>query len=347
MPTPVKNPPNPWAKHEVEWLDEPPLVKLEVFEEQAKSVLSENKSPDLHFRYSVNPYRGCLHACAYCYARPSHQYLGFGAGTDFDRKIVVKTNTPEVLAKQLDSKSWQRDTVVFSGNTDCYQGLEASYRLTRRCLEVCLERRVPVSIITKSALVARDADILTELARHSLCEVNVSIAFDDDEDARRVEPWASKPSRRFEAIKVLTAAGVPVGVGLAPLIPGINDDAIPRILARSKAAGATRAWMTLLRLPGEVEQVFLERVDEAFPLRAERVRRAINEMRGGDRKDETRFGKRFTGRGPRWDAAEQLFRIHATRLGLMGGHVGEEMPFIRPENSEPAPAPRGRQLKLF
>ncbi|MBL8740179.1 MAG: radical SAM protein, partial [Myxococcales bacterium] len=204
-----------------------------------------------------------------------------------------------------------------------------------------------VSIITKSALVARDTDLLAELARLDLSEVNISIAFDDDDDARRVEPWASKPSRRFEAVAALANAGVPVGVGLAPLIPGINDDAIPRILSRSKAAGATRAWMTLLRLPSEVEQVFLERIDEAFPLRGDRVRRAIDEMRGGDRRDENRFGKRFTGRGPRWDAAEQLFRIHATRLGLMGAHVGEEMPFIRPESSAPSPPPRGRQLKLF
>ena len=156
MPRPVDNPPNPWSSTHVEWLEEPPNAALTVYEEEARTVLSRNDSPDIPFTWSLNPYRGCLHACAYCYARPSHQYLGFGAGTDFDRKIVVKKNAPEVLRRELDRPAWQGDVIMFSGNTDCYQPLEASYELTRRCLEVCLEYQNPVGLVTKSALIRRD-----------------------------------------------------------------------------------------------------------------------------------------------------------------------------------------------
>src|SRR5262245_46686355 len=190
---PVSNPPNPWSSTHVEWLEEPPAAELEVFEEEAKSVLTENDSPDVGFRYGVNPYRGCFHACAYCYARPSHQYLGFGAGTDFDRRIVVKVNAPQVLARELARPSWRGELIAFSGNTDCYQPLEASYGLTRKCLEVCLERRNPVHVITKGALVRRDLDVLAQLERRAEVGVSITIPFLDETTARRIEPGAPSP----------------------------------------------------------------------------------------------------------------------------------------------------------
>ncbi|TDJ70084.1 MAG: radical SAM protein, partial [Planctomycetota bacterium] len=180
MPRLVSNPPNPWATRHVEWLEAPPPVQVEVYEECAKSILARNDSPDVPFRFSLNPYRGCQHACAYCYARPTHQYLGFGAGTDFDSKIVVKTNAAELLRRALAKRSWRREWIAFSGVTDCYQPLEASYGITRACLEVCREFRNPVGIITKSALVRRDVDVLLALDRVADVQVILSIPFADD-----------------------------------------------------------------------------------------------------------------------------------------------------------------------
>ena len=329
-PRRVSNPPNPWASSHVEWLEEPPIAETEVFEEEAKSVLAANDSPDLGFRWSVNPYRGCQHACAYCYARPSHQYLGFGAGTDFDRKIVVKTNAPEALALELGRRSWKRELVVFSGNTDCYQPLEASYRLTRRCLEVCLERRTPVALITKSALVRRDLDVLAELARGTGASVSITIPFADPDVARAVEPGAPTPAKRFETMRAIADAGVTTGIGIAPLIPGLNESDIPALLARAKENGATSAFMTLLRLPAEVLPVFRQRIAEAFPERAKKIESAILDVRGG-RMYRSDFGERMHGRGPRWEAIERLFEIHCRRNGL----------------NEPAPKPQPRQGTLF
>jgi DNA repair photolyase len=315
MPRPVDNPPNPWSSTHVEWLEEPPVATLSVYEEEARSVLSRNDSPDIPFTYSVNPYRGCLHACAYCYARPSHQYLGFGAGSDFDRKIVVKKNAPEVLRRELERPSWAGETIVFSGNTDCYQPLEASYGLTRGCLEVCLDFRNPVGLITKSALVRRDVELLAALAKRARASVSLSIAFARDEAARRMEPYASRPSNRFDAMKRLADAGVPTGIMVAPIIPGLNESDIPELLERAKEAGAGYAGMTLLRLPAEVLPVFDARLEEAFPERAQKVRNAVREMRGG-KMNESGFGARMEGKGARWQAIEQMFDLHVRRLGL-------------------------------
>jgi DNA repair photolyase len=322
MPRPVDNPPNPWSSTHVEWLEEPPNAVLSIYEEEARSVLSANDSPDIPFRYSLNPYRGCLHACAYCYARPSHQYLGFGAGSDFDRKIVVKKNAPEVLRKELMRPSWEGECIVFSGNTDCYQPIEASYGLTRACLEVCLDFRNPVSIITKSALIRRDVDLLADLARHARCSVNMSVAFARDEVARKMEPYASRPSHRFEMMRRLHDAGVPVHVIVAPIIPGLNDTDIPELLERARDAGARRASMTLLRLPAEVLPVFDARLEAAFPERAQKVRNAVREMRGG-KMNRSEFGQRMSGQGARWGAIESLFAVHCKRLGL---NAGERLP---------------------
>jgi DNA repair photolyase len=311
----ISNPPNPWESVHAEWLGEAPQAKLEIFEESARSIIAQNESPDVGFRFSVNPYRGCFHACAYCYARPTHQYLGFGAGTDFESKIVVKVNAPELLRRELSRKSWKGETIVFSGVTDCYQPLEAVYGLTRRCLEVCLEFHQPVGIVTKGALVRRDKEILASLAREAGARVYVSIPFADDTTARKLEPSVALSSRRFEAVADLSSAGVPTGVALAPIIPGINDSDIPELLDRARAAGATRAFLTLLRLPAEVLPVFEDRLAEAFPQRANKVWSAITEMRGGKR-NESRFGSRMEGIGPRWQAIEALFEAEKRRLGF-------------------------------
>lgn len=340
----LDNPPNPYESTWHEWLEPPPPVKLEVYEERSRSILSENDSPDVGFRWSVNPYRGCQHACIYCYARPTHEYLGFGAGSDFETRLVVKRDAPQLLAKAFASRRWRRERVAFSGVTDCYQPLEASYGLTRACLEVCLRFRNPVSIVTKSYLVVRDADLLAELARVADASVLISIGFADAETARLVEPGAPSPDRRFEAMRRLADAGVPVGIITSPIIPGLNDRDIPRLLSRAADCGATSACFLALRLPGSVEPVFLSRLREAMPLRYERVVNRIREIRGGKLND-SRFVHRMRGEGVYWESIRQLFKVSARRYGLdrpfeestadacrdeppaVPGHVQLELPF--------------------
>jgi len=338
VPRPVANPPNPWATQHVEWLEEPPRVALEVYEEEAKSILSENDSDDIPFRFSVNPYRGCFHGCAYCYARPTHQYAGFGAGTDFERRIVVKTNAPELLARALSRPSWKGEPIVFSGVTDCYQPLEANYELTRRCLEACLAHRNPVGVITKGALVVRDAELLGEIASAAAATVHLSIPFASPAGARRLEPYAATPARRFEAMRRLAAAGVPVGISLAPVIPGLNDSDIPELLTRARDAGATNAFLTMLRLPAEVRPVFRERLAAAYPDRAAKIWSQIRDVRRGRDYDST-IGRRMTGEGPRWRAIEDLFRLTCRRLGLSTGNWCDGLA-ARPRTA-------GRQGTLF
>jgi len=339
VPHRVHNPPNPWQADHVDWEGEPPPAELHVYEETARSILARNDSPDVGFRWSLNPYRGCYHGCAYCYARPSHQHLGWGAGTDFERRIVVKTNAPELLRETFARRSWRGETIAFSGNTDCYQPLEASYRLTRRCLELCLEHRNPLGIITKSAVVRRDVDLLADLARETRIRVMISIPFADDATARRIEPWASPVSRRFDTMRILSDAGVPTGIGIAPLIPGLNDTDVPALLERAKDAGGSTAFMTLLRLPAEVRDVFFVRLGEVLPRRRRRVERAIRDVRDGALYDPA-FGDRMRGRGERWRAIEAMFEAHRRRLGLVP----------RDDAEEDAPSPfrrRTRQLSLF
>ena len=323
MPRPVSNPPNPWSSTAVEYLDEAPPARLELFEEEARSIVTANDSPDVPFRWSLNPYRGCIHGCAYCYARPSHQYLGFGAGTDFDRKIVVKVNAPTLLEAAFERRSWAGETITFSGNTDCYQPIEATYALTRRCLELCLAYRNPVAIITKSALVQRDAALLAALAKVTDVRVFVSLAFADEAQARAVEPWAASVARRLESLRALADAGVPCGVAVAPIIPGLNDDQAARVLSLAHAHGARRAFMQMLRLPAEVRPVFAERIAEAFPDRARRIDHAIVELRGG-RTNDPRFGHRMRGEGPRWEAIRALFAAQCRRLGMNAAEAGAD-----------------------
>lgn len=315
MPRRADNPPNPWHSTSVELLGPPPDVELEVYEEEAKSILSRNTSADLPFEWSLNPYRGCFHACAYCYARPTHEYLDWGAGTDFERRIVVKTNAPDLLRTHLRKRSWQRSWIAFSGVTDCYQPLEASYGLTRRCLEICADFDNPVSIVTKGPLIERDLDVLTRVAERGGLEVSVSIPFASSDDARHIEPFVAEPARRFETVRRLAAAGISTGISIAPLIPGLNDHAIPELVERAHEAGATRASMTMVRLDGTVLPVFRARLEEAMPDRAKKVMHAIEEVRDGA-VQERRIGVRMVGQGPRWAIADQMLRTHCRKFGL-------------------------------
>jgi DNA repair photolyase len=313
---PVSNPPNPWLAETREYLDEIPEARLEVYEDHTKSILSENDSPDVGFRWSVNPYRGCFHACAYCYARPTHEYLGLGAGTDFDRKITVKPEAPRLLRAAFDRRSWQGELVVFSGVTASSQPLEAPYRLTRGCLEVCREYRNPVGVITKSPLVERDLDLLVELDRRAGASVAVSVPLWDEAKARALEPNVAPPKRRLRTVATLAAAGLDVTVMIAPLIPGLGEEDVVSILEAAKDAGARHAAMVFLRLPGSVKEVFAERLREALPLRADRVLNAVRDARGG-RLYDPRFGARQRGQGPQAEAAGRLFESTARRLGLL------------------------------
>jgi DNA repair photolyase len=332
----VDNPPNPWRSAHTELLAPEPLQAPQVFEEESRSILSENDSPDVPFRFSVNPYRGCHHGCAYCYARPTHQWLDFGAGTDFERKLVVKVNAPELLRRELGRRQTElaAEVLAFSGVTDCYQPLEATYGLTRRCLEVCRDVRQHVGIITKGALVARDAALLGEVHRAASAVVHFSVPTDDEHDARALEPYAPTPQRRLDAMAAVAAQGVPVGVSVSPLIPGWNDHRIPSVLQAAKAHGASYAWMILLRLPREVHDVFTARVREELPLRADKILSLLGQVRGDGGLQESRFGKRMRGEGARWQMAEDLFKLWCKKLGLK----------MRTERPQPAPRPRQRGL---
>jgi len=349
---PVSNPPNPWLSTAVEYLEEVPPARLEVFEDTTRSIVAENDSPDVGFRYSVNPYRGCVHGCAYCYARPSHEYLSFGAGTDFDRKITVKREAPRLLEEAFERPSWRGELLMFSGITDCYQPLEAHYRLTRGCLEVCARYRNPVGVITKAPLIERDIDVLVELQRVASCSVTVSIPIWDAERARAIEPYVASPQRRMKTVERLAAAGLDVGVNLAPIIPGLNDEDIVRVLEAAKGAGARHAGYVFLRLPGPVATVFEARVREAMPLRAERILARVREARGGKLYDST-WGKRQTGEGPYAMQAGALFRATCRRLGL--AHYDGEAPDTidegTPSETRPStftrPPKPGQQLTLL
>jgi len=321
----IDNPPNPFSTAEAHYLEGmEPTARVVVHHDASRAILSHNTSPDIGFRYSVNPYRGCQHACAYCYARPTHEYLSLGAGTDFDTQIVVKPDAPALLRAAFDKPSWRGETVVFSGVTDCYQPLEASYRLTRACLEVCAAYKNPVGIITKSPLVERDLDVLLELQRTARVGVSVSVPFLDAAKARAIEPAVATPARRLRTIEALARAGLRVGVMVAPIIPGLNDEDMPGVLAAARDAGARSAGYVLLRLPGNVASVFEHRVRAAFPDRAEKIMARVLDTRGGDALYDARFGVRQTGVGQHAEAIAALFRAVTKRLGLNEHHEPED-----------------------
>lgn len=312
------NPANPYHPVHLDLLELPGPARLVAREEHACSLLTRNTSPDVPYEWSINPYRGCVHGCAYCYARRTHEYLDLGAGSDFERLVVVKVNAPELLRAELRRRGWRREQIALSGVTDCYQPLETRYRLTRQCLEACLEVANPVGIVTKSPLILRDKDLLAELDRRSSVSILFSIAFADDRLARRIESNAPPPGQRFEAMRRLRAAGLSVGVMVAPVIPGLNDRDIPALLERAAACGATTAHYAPLRLPGSVAEVFLGRLQREMPALARRVEARLREMRGG-RLNDSRFGRRMTASGQYWGSVERLFHVVATRVGLDAG----------------------------
>lgn len=337
----IENPPNPFDSHFAEYFEgEIPSTRLEVYEDSTRSILSKNDSPDLGFRWSVNPYRGCFHACAYCYARPSHEYLGFGAGTDFETKIVIKPKAPQLLREAFMEPSWKGELIVFSGDTDCYQPIEACYRLTRGCLEVCLEFGNPVSIVTKSFLIVRDLELLKQLHKRTYLSLSVSIPFFDEKVARWVEPGAASIRRRFEIMKILAEAGLSVGVLVAPVIPGLNDSDIPKILEEAKKCGARSAGLVLLRLSGSVKPVFISRLRKRFPLQADKVLNRIREVREG-KLSNSEFGERHHGKGPYWENIERLFELYTQRLGLnQESPSSYREPFRRPSPQKEFSFPR-------
>jgi DNA repair photolyase len=281
----------------------------------SRTIVATNESPDVGFDASVNPYRGCEHGCTYCYARPTHEYLGFSAGLDFETRILVKERAPELLRARLAARSWKPQVLALSGVTDPYQPAERRLRITRRCLEVLAEFRNPVTIVTKSFLVTRDADLLHELAGFGAASVCVSVTTLDPVLQRQMEPRAAPPGRRLAAIEVLAAAGVPVGVMVAPVVPGLTDHEVPRILAAAAAAGARFAGRVVLRLPHGVKELFDAWLAEHHPERRARVLSRVRALRGGQLYD-SRFGVRQRGEG-RWaDEMAALFELARRRAGL-------------------------------
>lgn len=302
----------------LEWLyqlgeDEPPRTKL--LTDSSRTVITKNSSPDIEFDYSLNPYRGCEHGCSYCYARPFHEFLGFSAGLDFETKIVAKPDAPELLKAELCKKSWQVSNLVMSGVTDPYQPVEKEQKITRGCLRVLRDFRQPVEVITKNYLITRDLDYLAVLAAVRACRVRISITTLDPALGRILEPRASAPERRLEAVRKLSAAGVPVGVNAAPMIPGLNDHELPAIVKAAKEAGASWIHYLPLRLPGAVAPIFVSWLQRHRPHARDKVVRLIRELRGG-KLNQTDFHTRFQGRGEVASRLRQLFEISRKKHGL-------------------------------
>lgn len=290
-------------------------VSTHVFKDTSRSIISTNDSPDVGMNATLNPYRGCEHGCIYCYARPTHEYLGFSAGLDFETKLFAKMEAPTLLRAELMKKSWKPQVLVMSGITDCYQPIERELKLTRGCLEVLAEFKNPVVIISKNYLVTRDIDILKEMATQQLAHVVMSITTLDKEIARTMEPRASTPDRRVKAVEELTAAGIPVSVNMAPIVPGLTDHEIPALLKRAAEAGALRANYTMLRLPYGVKDLFETWLEEHFPTRKQKVLNRLRDIRGGKLYD-AKFGSRMRGEGIFADHIEQMFDNARERYGL-------------------------------
>lgn len=299
--------------------DERPKLPTHFYRDLTKTIISRNNSPDVGFETSVNPYRGCEHGCVYCFARPTHEYLGFSAGLDFESKIMVKENAPDLLEAELSSPKWKPQTVVLSGVTDPYQPIERKMRITRRCLQVLAQFRNPVGIITKNRLVTRDIDVLKELAAHDAVSVNISVTSLDPRLQRILEPRTSPPQARLDAVARIRAAGIPIGVMVAPIIPGITDHEVPSILEACGKAGAQFAGYVVLRLPWAVKPLFERWLHEHFPERKEKVLGRLRAMHGGDRVYDSRWSKRQTGEGIFADQIATMFEVSRRRAGI-GDH---------------------------
>lgn len=296
---------------------EDPAPTTRFFRDASRTIINYNDSPDIGFTASINPYRGCEHGCIYCYARPTHEYLGFSAGLDFESRIMVKEDAPELLRNELSSQKWKPQVIALSGVTDCYQPVERRLRLTRRCLEVLAEFRNPVGIVTKNHLVTRDIDVLAQLAAHHAVVVYVSITTLNSLLASILEPRASLPAHRLEAIRKLAQAGIPAGVITAPVIPAINDHEIPGLIAAAVEAGAQFAGYVTLRLPHGLGSLFEDWLTRHFPDRREKVLGRLKAIRGGKINDP-RFGSRMRGEGIFADQIEALFETACRKAGIAG-----------------------------
>jgi DNA repair photolyase len=315
---------------------ERPQRGTQYFRDGTKSIITRNNSPDVGFETSLNPYRGCEHGCIYCYARPTHEYLGFSAGLDFESKIMVKTNAPELLRAELESPCWQPQTLVMSGVTDPYQPIERKFRITRGCLEVLAKFRNPVAIITKNRLVTRDIDLLRELAGCNAAAVNISVTSLDSGLQRVLEPRTSLPQARLDAVRQLRSSGIPTGVMVAPIIPGLTDHEVPKVLDACAKAGAQFAAYTIVRLPWAVAPLFEHWLEEHFPDRKEKVLGRIRDLRA-NRLNNSQWHTRMTGKGIFAEQIESLFKVGCHRAG-----IGE-----RPKLSTVAFRRTKEQLRFF
>jgi len=338
------NPPNRFERLHVDregWSDpDDPLPRTMLLQDATRSILAHNASPDVGFNVGINPYRGCSHGCTYCYARPTHEYLGFSAGLDFETRILVKSRAPTLLREALSARKWTPQVIGLSGNTDAYQPAERRLRITRRCLEVLADFRNPVAIITKSYLVTRDIDILRELARVDAVAVMLSVTTLRPEIQRVMEPRASIPARRLGAIRVLADAGIPVGVNVAPVVPGLTDHEMPEILEAAAAAGASFASWTMLRLPHGVKDLFADWLGQHFPDRKDKVLNRVRALHGGKLYNPD-HAVRGRGEGPWADQLRALFRVTRNRLDLVHRPALSIDSFRAPE------PPAGPQFDLF
>lgn len=325
---------------DTEYLEELRHLPTKYYPDHSVSIVTENDSPDIGFRYSLNPYRGCSHGCAYCYARPTHEYHGLSAGTDFETKIFVKERAPELFREWLSRDRWIPEPIIFSGVTDCYQPAEKQFELTRRCLEIATEARQPISIITKNALILRDLEILRQMAEdHTVC-VNVSITTLRQELCRTMEPRTSSPAARLRTVRELTQAGIPVNVMMAPIIPGLTDSEIPQVLEAAANAGARSAHYVLLRLPHSVKQVFQEWLERTHPSEKPRIESRVRACRDGQLY-KSKFGSRMKGTGNIANQIGKLFRVFVKKYGL-----DQSPPPLETKNFNP-PLPTSGQLRLF
>ena len=336
------NPKNRFERIEVEpepgESGEEPGLETVYLRDASRSIIARNNSPDIGFDTSINPYRGCNHGCIYCYARSTHEYLGFSAGLDFEGRILVKEDAPELLRRELSSPRWEPQVIAMSVATDCYQPVEKKLRITRRCLEVLTEFRNPVAVVTKNHLVTRDIDLLSELARRDAATVAISLTTLDDDLRRVMEPRTSRPTRRLSAIRELSKAGIPVGVMVAPVIPGLTDHEMPALISAAAEAGASFAAYTPVRLPYAVRPLFEDWLERHFPERKEKVLNRIRSMRGGKLNDP-RFGSRMRGEGLFAEHIAQLFSISCRKAGIEHGRF--------PKLSTRAFRRAGPQLNLF
>lgn len=316
------------------------VFRTEVAEETARTIITRNQSPDISFDRSINPYRGCEHGCVYCYARPTHCFLGHSAGLDFETKLVAKTNAPDALRRELADAKYRPRTIALGTSTDPYQPIERTRGLTRSILEVMEETRHPVGIVTKSSLVTRDIDILARLAKDDLIKVAISITSLDAKLARAMEPRASAPHKRLAAVEALAEAGIPTAVMVAPIVPALNDPEIETILERSAAAGAKEAGFVLLRLPLEIRDLFREWLEEHYPDRADRVFSLVRSTRGGKDYD-AKWGERLRGSGPYAWQIGRRFQLTAKRLGLNARSYRLRDDLFTP------PVLKGQQMRLI